>query len=187
MAKTYMQAPNGEVFETSNPEYHKDCTDLGHGQKGYAARQEYVKRQLREFIKPGMTVYYNVNSVSSSGMSRNISFYVACLDSDKRPYIRRIDHLMSDACGMREGKNGGIVFGGCGMNMGFSGVYSLGRALYPNGFGTIGKDANGEEYRAPNKNIAARYKNKGIVFRGRNGDTSGWDDDGGYALGYSSL
>ena len=53
-------------------------------------------------------------------------------------------------------KNGGIKIGGCGMDMGFALVYNLSYALFPQGF-----------------------KVEGI---GRNGDKSGWDDDGGYAL-----
>jgi hypothetical protein len=187
MSKTYMRTQNGEVFETSNPEYHTDCENLGHGNRGYTARQAYVREYMRSFIKPGSTIYYNVNSVSSSGMSRNISFYVALLDEDDKPYIRKIDHLMSDVCGIREGNKGGLVFGGCGMNMGFSGVYSLGRALYPDGFGTIGKDAMGRVIRPLTKKKAEKARERGFVFRGRNGDPSGWDDDGGYALACSSL
>jgi hypothetical protein len=45
---------------------------------------------------------------------------------------------------------------GYGMDMGFELVYVLGRYLFPDGFKVEG--------------------------RGRNGDTSGWDKDGGYAL-----
>ena len=47
---------------------------------------------------------------------------------------------------------------GCGMDMGFDLIYNLGRVLYPQGFDLV-----------PGQ-------------RGRNGDTSGHDDDGGYAL-----
>ena len=187
MKKVYMRSPSGKVFETSNPEYHKDCENMGSGKVGYAARKAYVCEYLRGFIKPGMVVHYNVNSVSSSGMSRNISFYVALVDDEGKPYIRNIDHLMADACGIREGKSGGLVFGGCGMNMGFSGVYSLGRALFPDGFGVVGKDASGRTIRPLTKEKAENARAEGFVFRGRNGDASGWDDDGGYALGYSSL
>jgi hypothetical protein len=50
----------------------------------------------------------------------------------------------------------GLKVSGCGMDMGFAVVHELGRALFPEGF-----------------------KVEGV---GRNGDTSGWDRDGGYAL-----
>jgi len=45
---------------------------------------------------------------------------------------------------------------GCGMDMAFWATYNVGRYLFPDGFKVDGK--------------------------GRNGDTSGWDRDGGYAL-----
>lgn len=188
--KTYMQAPNGEVFETDMPEYHKDCADLGHGQKGYAARQAYARRLLRESIQPGQVVYYSVRRVSSSGMSRNISFFI--VDTAKHEpgyhYIRNIDNLMSDAIGHSLAPNGeGLRFGGCGMNMGFSGVYSLGRALFPDGFGTMGKKDGAKDIRATSHRHAKALQKRGYVFRGRNGDSSGWDNDGGYALGYTSI
>ena len=153
MSKTYMRAPSGEVFQTSNPEYHKECENLGNGTKGFAARQEYARKCLREFIKPGTTVYCNLLSVSRTGMGRRISFYVV-----HKGRIRTIDNLMSDACGIQHHKDGGLYFGGCGMDMGFSGVYSLGRALWPNG----------------------TRKPHGM----RNGEP---DKDGGYALKYEWL
>lgn len=190
MPKTYMRAPNGEVFETDTPQYHTDCEDLGRGAKGYAARQEYAKQQLREFIKPGTTVYGIVRHVSSSssGMSRVISFCVVRTAGDGRPYIRNINALMSDACGIKESKDHeGLTLGGCGMDMVFHGVYSLGRALFPDGFGTEGTKPGHKPRRANSRQHAARMVRAGWIFRGRNGDASGWDSDGGYALGYSSL
>lgn len=70
--------------------------------------------------------------------------------------IRWITGLAARAMGDRIGARDGIVIGGCGMDMGFALVYNLGRTLFPAGFKVEG--------------------------RGRNGDTSGWDNDGGYAL-----
>lgn len=179
----FMRSPKGEVFETSNPEYHEGCENLGSGPKAKAARAEYARQQLRAFISPGTTVYYDVKHVSSSGMSRNISFYVV---QDGR--IRGIDTLMSDACGISESRSGGLIFGGCGMNMGFFGVYSLGCALYPDGFGTMGEHPETKrKARAKSPRHGKQLQARGYVFRGRNANDSGWDTDGGYALGYSSL
>lgn len=182
MSKTYMRAPNGEVFETSHPEYHKDCEDLGHGQRGYAARAEYAKSELRKIIKPGDAVYTILRRVSASGMSRDISVCVV-----ENGYIRNLDALVSDACGIKTADGPGLRMAGCGVDMGFSLVYSLGRALFPRGFGTVGKNAGGREYRAPNPKAARAAARRGYVFRGRNGDASGWGDDGGYALGHNWL
>lgn len=184
----YMRTPLGEVFPTFFPEYHKECENLGSGSKAYAARQEYARAELRKMIKPGQTVYCNVRTVSSSGMSRTISFYVAMIDENKVPYLRNIDGLMSDACGMSDGKNGGIVMHGSGMDMCFQGVYLLGRALFPDGFGITGKHPEtGKTYTPKTAKQAAAAVKRGFVFRGRNCDASGWDRDGGYALTHSTL
>jgi len=191
MAKktVYMRDKNGAVFPTLFPEYHSECENLGSGDKAYAARQAYAREELRKFIRPGDTVYGLVRSVSSSGMSRTISFYVVCESREKgeKPYLRNIDSLMGDACAMRDGKNGGLVFHGCGMDMVFHGVYCLGSALFPDGFGTEGVDPMGRKIRPASKAKAEKAKTAGFVFRGRNGDGSGWDRDGGYALKHSAL
>jgi hypothetical protein len=73
--------------------------------------------------------------------------------------MRNIDSLAADLMGYPVDK--GIKVTGCGMDMGFHLVYNLGRCLFPEGFPVEG--------------------------RGRNGDTSGHDNDGGYALKHSWL
>ena len=107
---------------------------------------------LRDMLKPGDVVHTILRQVSRSGMSRHIS--VIRQDKDG-PHD--ITYLVGRALNYRQNaKDGGLVVGGCGMDMGFEVVYNLGRALFPKGFKVEG--------------------------RGRNGDTSGWDNDGGYAL-----
>ena len=187
-ATVYMRTASGEVFGTQNPEYHKECENLGSGSKGFQARRDYAASELRKILKPGDTVYTLVRHVSASGMSRDISFYVALIDSDKKPYLRNIDCLMGDVCALPDGKSGGLRVGGCGMDMCFHSVYTLGHYLFPNGFGIAGKYPDGKASPRPaNKGIAARYVKKGVVFHGRNGDPTGWDNDGGYALTHSNL
>lgn len=183
MSKTvYMRSADGEVFSTKHPEYHKECEHLGSGTKGYAARQEYARTKLREMIKPGDAVYTILRRVSSSGMSRDISVVIVQGGS-----IRNLDALVSDACGIKEAESGpGLRIGGCGMDMGFHLVYSLGRALFPDGFGMTGRK-DGKEKRPATKRAAAAMVKAGWEFRGRNGDTTGWDNDGGYALGKNWL
>lgn len=139
MSKTYMRAPTGEVFETSNPEYHKECENLGHGTKGYAARREYACKELRKMIKPGQKVFCILRDVSKSGMSRNISLYVV-----HKGELRNIDVLASDATAIALAKNQGIRMGGCGMDLGFSLVYNLGAALWPKGTGKPHGTRNGQ-------------------------------------------
>ena len=113
---------------------------------------EKAKSSLRESLKPGDTVYTVLRSVSKSGMSRRIDFYV--IKNDKPLYL---SGLIGIVLGIgRSMDKDGLKVDGCGMDMGFSVVYNLGSVLFPDGFTVDGI--------------------------GRNGDTSGHDDDGGYAL-----
>lgn len=124
--------------------------------KKNAEQQEAIKA-LRKTLKPGDTVYTILRHVSSSGMSRRIDLYTM---KKNRPVF--LTHYAAKALDYnRKPDQQGITVGGCGMDMGFHLVYSLGRTLFPNGF-----------------------KIKGV---GRNGDTSGHDNDGGYALNHCWL
>jgi hypothetical protein len=73
------------------------------------------------------------------------------------------------------------------MDMGWELVYTLGCYLWPEGFGIKGKLPLGRTCRPATKEKAALAVSKGAEFYGRNGDTSGWDDDGGYALSHRWL
>ena len=138
MAKTYVRYANGEVFETSHPEYHKDCENLGGGAKGFAARQEYCRKELRKILKPKSTIYTVLRSVSKSGMSREISAFAI-----QKGALRNLDCLVADAIGHAVGQHG-IKAYGCGMNMGFALVSSLGEALWPKGTAKPHGKHNGE-------------------------------------------
>lgn len=140
---------------------------------------------LRGFIKPGDSICCTVMHVSKSGMSRTIMLQVAVIGDDGRPYIRDISYTAAKAIGVRfDQNNGGLVMGGCGMNMCFAAVYNLGRVLFPDGFPIEGRTIGGKPCRAKDRAQAARMVKAGATFRGRNGDASGWDTDGGYALDY---
>ena len=118
------------------------------------AEQAEAIKQLRKYLKPGDTVYCVLRHVSSSGMTRRIDFFKP---GKKDQGMIFLSGYIATACGYRRSRNhDGLIVGGCGMDMGFSVVYDLARTIFPKGF-----------------------KVKG---RGRNGDTSGWDNDGGYAL-----
>jgi hypothetical protein len=146
---------------------------------GKLARAEYCARELREILAPGDTIYCVLRNVSKSGMSRRIDLY-KMIDEEPR-YLSQLvadatDHKMSDA--------GGIVVGGCGMDMGFHLVYCLGRVLWPEGFGTLSLGGIRPVSREDAAQLVAEGKTQ---FRGRNGDSTGWDSDGGYALKSSWL
>ena len=112
---------------------------------------------LRNLLKPGDTAKTILRSVSRSGMMRRISLVIA-RDNE----VIDISWDAAQAMGEPTKQRGawvqvaGIVMPGCGMDMGFALVYNLSRTLFPDGFEVTGY--------------------------GRNGDTSGWDNDGGYAL-----
>lgn len=113
--------------------------------------------ELKEWIKPGDTLRTVLRHVSSSGMTRHISVFII-----KRNKPIMLDYLVTQALDLKRvpmGKGEGVIIHGAGMDMGFEIVYSLGRVLFPKGFKVDGKRTHA-----------------------RNGDTSGFDSDGGYAL-----
>jgi hypothetical protein len=140
--------------------------------------------EILQSIRPGDTIYTILRHVSPSGMTRWITPIIyqsgdprylsyAISETGLYPFDRNRDALKVS---------------GCGMDMGFDLVYNLGRILFPDGFGlpvvTPTWDHMAMQDQRPlTKDIARKLEAAGCVFkRGRNGDTSGWDSDGGYAL-----
>ena len=112
---------------------------------------------LKRALKPGQTIYFVVTHVARSGMQRSIEFYIPGYSVDsvampdgtykrvKHASIERITWEMSRVLGYRiDQKHGGLVVGGCGMDMGFHCVYNLGRALFPKGTRTPHGTRNGK-------------------------------------------
>ena len=122
-----------------------------------AERQEAIER-LREWIKPGDTVYTILRHVSRSGMSREIGVVLMDGKSDLHP-----NWAVSKAIGARQGKSDGVVMGGCGMDMGFALVHELSYALYPDGFDCLGEGcpsndhSNGDRNREPHHHSSGGY------------------------------
>lgn len=122
-------------------------------------------KRLRK-LKPGSTIFFVVTHVARSGMSRSIEFYVPAWETSseyvhhgsatdrpmsterrtvKRMTIEKITWEMSRILGYRiDQRNGGIVVGGCGMDMGFHCVYNVGRVLWPKGTRKPHDRRNGE-------------------------------------------
>lgn len=120
---------------------------------------EEARQTMLALVKPGDTVHCIVRSVARSGMSRRIDFYVRQGDDMRwvTPFMVRLGCMdESHAAWRKHGDHAGAKISGCGMDMCFESVYRLGRVLFREGFAVEG--------------------------RGRNGDTSGHDKDGGYAL-----
>jgi hypothetical protein len=100
-----------------------------------AARTDAMKLLRKVGVRPGAKVYTGVDHVSRSGMSRHISVYVV-----HKGEICDVTGWVGLVLGYRRSRDGGLVVGGCGMDMGFHVVYSLGRTMFPKG-GPIGKSA----------------------------------------------
>ena len=130
--------------------------------KAQKAEREEALAKLRDMLPVGATVYTSTAHVSRSGMRRLMRVFMASTDGwTDGPGIADITYLVAKAIGstpkVRDGFGYYVVaVDGCGMDMGFSLVYDLAYHLYPNGFKQEGP--------------------------GRNGDLSGYDKNGGYAL-----
>ena len=136
--QTYLRTPTGEVFTSSNPEYHSECERLTQS-AGKLARRAYVADELRKILAPGKTVYTILRHVSTSGMSSHIS-----LTTIYEGEPRHLDNLVADLLDYRQHKHGGLIVTGYGMDMGFGLVYNLGAALWPDGTSTPHGTRNGE-------------------------------------------
>lgn len=149
---------------------------------------------LKPILSPGDEVKTILRSCSRSGMSRRVSLVIA-KDGDVLDITWHASRVLGEnqQQGGQYVQDAGIVMGGCGMDMGFALVYNLSGALYPDGFPVAdGIAPNGHKMMTGNfrgshaKPLTAQdmaeYVRKGWKFRGRNGDASGWDTDGGYAL-----
>lgn len=95
--------------------------------------------QLRKWLKPGDTVHTIVDHVARSGMRRSIRVLILRDGEALHP-----NHAVSVVLGLSRAKRGdGMIVGGCGMDMGFHIVHSLGYALFgPEAEHGTGKAAN---------------------------------------------
>lgn len=141
--------------------------------------QEEARKQLRDLLVPGERLNLILRHCSRSGMMREISVLHGGRD---------ISYLVAPAIDHKRGNHaGGVKIHGCGSDMGFEIVYLLGRALFPNGFG-LPCQSEGCQFRPHSKEDAIScnlHLPAGVsphIFQGRNGDKSGWDNDGGYAF-----
>lgn len=102
--------------------------------------KETAREELRQLVKPGDTVYTILRHVSTSGMSRDID---VVLIKDNEPL--RITYTASEATGITyDRKAEALKVGGCGMDMGFHVVYTLGCCLWPKGTPTPHGKRNGQ-------------------------------------------
>ena len=85
-----------------------------------------------------------------------------------------MSHLVADVLGYRRAKDGSLVVGGCGMDMGYSVAYGLSSTLFRDDFACIGEGCPSNDHANDNDGSWSREKNKGRQH-----------SDGGYALRHS--
>lgn len=91
------------------------------------AEIEEQKDKLRKWLKPGDTVHTVLDHVSRSGMSRDIRLVIIGKDGT----TLHPNYAAQVILGYPHAKRGdGLRVGGCGMDMGFHLIHSLGYALY---------------------------------------------------------
>lgn len=117
-----------------------------------ATKQERAEalEMIQKFVKPGDTVYTVIRSVSKSGMSRCMDVYAFYLDDKGRIQKQYLTgwcvKLGLGSQSLEQWRKGaGMRVNGCGMDMGFHVVYSLGRMLYPKGDGKFKTGRNGDK------------------------------------------
>lgn len=130
-------------------------------------RAEAIAR-LREWIKPGDTVYTILESVSRSGMSRAIRVLIPTIDGIRDGQGRGTatvdfihpNHAVSVALNLRRAKSEGVIMGGCGMDMGFALVYELSHTLYPE-YQCLGKGKCPSNYHVNHRD---RVRCEGVTY-----------------------
>ena len=96
-------------------------------------RKQEAIAWCKKNIKKGTRIYSVLNGVSSSGMTRHISFYMtmkAMTTKRNAPHeIVCLNYYIAHACGYKLDKDGALVVGGAGMDMGYHVVTSLSYAI----------------------------------------------------------
>lgn len=100
-------------------------------------RKDECRASLLKILKPNDKIYCVLRHVSKSGMSRKIDFYKMTKDGP-----RWLSNYIADILEYRQ--DNGLVIGGCGMDMGFHVVYTLGATLWPTGTAKPHGTRNGE-------------------------------------------
>ena len=125
--------------------------------KGPTEQDEAIAK-LREWIKPGDTVYTVLDAVSRSGMSRQIRVVLLTTNEQGQCDTLHPNWAVGKALGLRHAKRNGyeqdaLVIGGAGMDMGFHLVYELSYALYGKGYDCLGAKANcpSNAHQGPNR------------------------------------
>lgn len=118
-------------------------TNAQHEEEERAAYAE----ELRATLAPHQTIYTSTEQASRGSSVVHVKLYTAeHPNPEKRPYIRNITHLVAQATGSTLSDLDGIAYGGYGYSKTFQAVYSLGRALFPNGYDCTGAHCRSNDH-----------------------------------------
>ena len=108
-------------------------------------KEEKIKFLKKILKKADNKVYGVVKHVSSSGMSRDIDFFIFTYE-DKKIKKYWISYILAGLLNYPFNDNReSLKVSGCGMDMIFSVVYNLGSVLFPNGDGKTITGRNGSK------------------------------------------
>lgn len=146
---------------------------------------EAIER-LRDWIKPGDTLYTVLRHRAASGMSRSIDVYgfgpaevhgASNPNGAKNLRISKswYSHNIAKAgIGVWDDKRKAVRVSGGGMDMGFHIVYTLGRVLFPDGFGCVGEGCPANDHTNGDRDYTPHGDG--------NMTPDHWHRGGGYAL-----
>ena len=125
---SYVETETGRIYETESPQHWAGPFLKGRilpKPEGARRHADQCADDLRRVLVVGDRVYCVLRHVSASGMTRRIDFYAI---KDGVPV--RLSGQMSGLLSYKLHKQGGLVVGGCGMDMGFAVVCSLAYRLF---------------------------------------------------------
>lgn len=129
---TYVETKEGHIIQTDSPELWTECKPLP-ATEGKRLLKAQSAAKLRKLCPPGSTIYTVLRHVSSSGMTRRITCF-AIVGTGRKAEPFDLGGYIADVLGYkRHERDGSLVVSGCGMDMGFHIVHSLGYALWPKG------------------------------------------------------
>ncbi len=124
----YLSTTDNRVYDFNHQPSGEDWQQLSQAKGRELEKQQAIDSLKNIFnLMPSdkRVIYCVLRSVSKSGMSRVIDFYT--IENNKPQYL---SGLIRMALGYRMAKNGGLVIGGCGMDMGFHVVYTVASVIY---------------------------------------------------------
>ena len=151
--------------------------------------------RLREWIRPGDTLYTVMRHRAASGMSRSIDVYGftprAGTEGQRNARLDRSWYsynITKAGVGTFDEKHEAIRVGGAGMDMGFHIVYELGCVLFPDGFGCVGEGCRSNDHSNGDRDYTPHHEPVTSPIATSNGepltrtDGAHWHNGGGYAL-----